>query len=141
MKIRTLQKMWKELNLRFFDGSLDEIPIRLTKSRRLYGYFMPTTNSGKAVIRISGHLHKSEDEFKDTLLHEMVHQAIHQFRLKDDGDHGTIFHQIASRIGVKQDYVGSDYKCDIGDSKPDHESSSAQSGTGSPKPPAPASDQ
>lgn len=104
MKIRTLQKMWTRLNLRFFDGSLNEIPIRLTRSKRLYGYFMPTTNSGKAVIRISGHLNKTEEDFQDTLLHEMVHQAIHQFGLKDDADHGTVFHQIASRIGVKQDY-------------------------------------
>lgn|SRR6185312_11622332 len=104
MKQATLERMWEELNDRFFDGSLNEIPIRLTRSKRLYGYFMPTTNSGKAVIRISGHLNKTEEDFQDTLLHEMVHQAIHQFGLKDDADHGTVFHQIASRIGVKQDY-------------------------------------
>jgi hypothetical protein len=35
----------------------------------------------------------------------MVHQAIHQFGIRDDDDHGTIFHQIAKRIGVVNDYA------------------------------------
>jgi hypothetical protein len=92
--------MWKDLNDTFFGGSLNEIPIRLTRSKQYYGYFIATTNSGKPTIRISTHLNLTEEDFRDTVLHEMVHQAIHQFDLKDDGDHGTIFRQIAERIGV-----------------------------------------
>lgn len=130
MKIATLKRMWKDFNEKYFQGYLNEIPIRLTRSKRLYGYFEPTTNSRQAVIRISGHLNRSEEEFRDTLLHEMVHQAMHQFRLKDDGDHGTVFHQIASKIGVKQDYVGSDYRRDIGNSGSDLGLSTEESGTG-----------
>jgi len=106
MKQRTLELMWSELNKTFFGGSLNEIPIRLTRSKQLYGYFTHTTNSGKPVIRISGYLNKTEEEFRDTLLHEMIHQAIHQYGLRDDEDHGAIFHQIAERIGVKRDYHG-----------------------------------
>jgi hypothetical protein len=103
LKIKTLQALWLKLNERFFDGKLRPISIRLTRSRQLYGYYEPTTNSSQSVIRISGNLNKSSEDFYDTLLHEMIHQYLYEQQIEDEADHGPKFKEHAERVGILWD--------------------------------------
>lgn len=77
-RTQRLQALWAKLNAEHFSGALDAVPIRITRSRRTYGYFNGPDNGGQPSIRISWKLARAEPHtLHDTMLHEMIHQDLH----------------------------------------------------------------
>lgn len=104
VKLRTLQIWWSEFNGRFFQGALHSIPIRITRSRRYWGHY---SGGPPAAIYIGRNLNKTIEDFRDTLLHEMVHQYLDERRVTESSDHGPIFRQEYLRVQGKE-YVDLD---------------------------------
>lgn len=98
-----LQRLWTDLNLRWFDGGLPSIEIvwsrRLTASAGLFvsrgGPRMPAIGGRQRRIRLSAPLLRdssgqAEREIFVTLAHEMIHQWQYDI-LKRRPNHGTDF--------------------------------------------------
>lgn len=102
VKLRTLQTWWNEFNKQHFGGVLKPIPLRITRSKRYWGHF-----SDPPAIFIGKHLNLTTADFRDTLLHEMIHQYLDQLRVTESDDHGPIFQTEYLRIMGKE-YVDLD---------------------------------
>lgn len=77
-----------------FDGSLTMPPIRLNLRKRSLGM----TNLSDRHIEISVHDDLPEEEYIDTIVHEMIHYYILCNGIKDNAPHGTEFYRIMNRI-------------------------------------------
>jgi hypothetical protein len=93
-RIDQLRVIWQDLNTQYFHGRLTPVPIRITRSRRTYGYFNGPNNGGQPSIRISAVLADTEYLLRDTMAHEMIHQALYANGVKDWDQHGDAFQSI-----------------------------------------------
>jgi hypothetical protein len=93
----------RELNARHFGGTLQEVPIRVSRRMRSrLGHYTAKTPAGDpAEIAISrSHLRRHGwDETLHTLLHEMVHQW--QDETGRPIDHGRAFRAKAREVGIE----------------------------------------
>lgn len=80
-----------------FDGKLPVPPLRLNTRRGALGL---TRHYDKS-IEISVRLDLPEEEYIDTLVHEMIHYYILVNNIEDDGAHGTVFRSIMQEISNK----------------------------------------
>lgn len=88
-------------NLRFFDGTLRTIPVRVSRRMRSrLGHYTAASGSGPAEIAISRRhvVRHGVDEALHTLLHEMVHQW--QDETGQAIDHGPLFRARAREVGI-----------------------------------------
>jgi predicted SprT family Zn-dependent metalloprotease len=97
-RIAKLRVMWEQLNAEHFGGRLTPVPIRVTRSRRTYGYFNGPNNGGAASIRISVVLSNTDQLLRETMLHEMIHQALHAVGAEDWDGHGDAFQLIHQQV-------------------------------------------
>jgi len=100
--LRELAHWHQEYNLRYFEGRLDQIPIKLSgRMRSRLGQYTTATPYGEpAEITISrAHIRRHGwAEALHTLLHEMVHQWQAESGLPID--HGPTFRAKASAVGI-----------------------------------------
>ena len=100
--LERLRQTLAELNRRHFDGTLGELPIRLSgRMRTRLGELAVELRSGRPLeIAISRrHLARHDwAEVEHTLLHEMVHQWQAESGLRVD--HGPTFRRKAREVGV-----------------------------------------
>lgn len=101
-KLSQLRAWFNEFNDKHFGGILKTIPIRITRSKRYFGHY-----SDPPAIFIGRHLNKSSDDFRDTLLHEMIHYYIEQVGIVEDDDHGPIFQEMHLKL-LGKEYVDLD---------------------------------
>ena len=88
-------------NLRFFEGKLREIPVRVSRRMKSrLGHYTAASASGPAEIAISRRhvVRHGVDEALHTLLHEMVHQW--QDETGQPIDHGPLFRAKAREVGI-----------------------------------------
>jgi len=104
-KVAALQSLWETLNVKHFHGKLKEIPIRITRARRYYGYYSVTESSEAARICISARLHGNPELLQDTMLHEMVHQYLQETGVQNWESHGPEFLEVANKLGVITDGI------------------------------------
>ena len=100
-RIAKLKVIWERLNAEHFGGELQAVPIRITRSRRCYGYFNAPNNGGRPSIRISTVLADTEELLRDTMAHEMIHQFLHsrfETGAQDWAGHGSDFQHHNLRI-------------------------------------------
>lgn len=90
-RTQRLQKIWEAHNRQWFDGKLTPVPIRITRSRRTYGYFNGPDTGGRPSIRVSTVLADTYQLVADTILHEMVHQYLHAEGWPDWDKHDPVF--------------------------------------------------
>lgn len=91
MKLRALQALWREFNVRHFDGALKPIVIRVTRSRQLHGKFVAlASKAGEEKPSKILLARQTAEEYRDTLLHEMIHQSLCERGIMDE-DHGEPF--------------------------------------------------
>lgn len=86
MKLATLRLWWREFNDQHYAGILAPCPIRITRSRRYYGYCTDTP-----AIYLGRHHCVTDVQFRDTLLHEMIHQYLLQIGRPDWDEHTSVF--------------------------------------------------
>jgi hypothetical protein len=100
--IDRLHRLHAELNGRYFDGALGELPIRLSgRMRTRLGELAVDTRTGRPLeIAISRrHLARHDwAEVEHTMLHEMVHQWQAETGLRVD--HGPTFRRKSREVGV-----------------------------------------
>lgn len=100
--LHRLETLHRELNRRHFDGTLGQIPIRLSaRMRTRLGELAVDTRTGRPVeIALSRrHLNRHPwAEVEHTVLHEMVHQWQAEAGLPVD--HGRTFRRKAQEVGV-----------------------------------------
>lgn len=93
-----LVEWFTKYNRMYFSGELKTPYFRITNSKRMNGYFSNITKHGPS-IGISNYYNRTEKQFCNILIHEMIHQYIRQKGLKDTrAHHGTVFYSIADRI-------------------------------------------
>lgn len=93
-RAKKLFVIWTELNEKHFGGRLEPVPIRVTRSRRTYGYFNAPNNGGQPSIRISTVLADTAELVRDTMAHEMIHQALYVAGAEDWDQHAEAFQAI-----------------------------------------------
>jgi len=102
-----LRALWQRLNNEHFGGRLRSVPIRITRSRRTYGYYNGPNTGGGPSIRISKVLADTDALLRDTMLHEMIHQALHTADAAEWNEHGDAFQilhqQIFGHVYVEDD--------------------------------------
>jgi hypothetical protein len=99
--IRELSRWHRDYNEERFDGSLREIPIRISRRMKSrLGHYCPATEGCEPEIVISRrHVRRDGwDEALHTLLHEMVHQWQDEQGLVVD--HGASFRVKARAVGI-----------------------------------------
>ena len=108
-----IQQKYDYFNHLIFEGKLPMPIIKLTNKRNKMGltkaYLKKFSNGEKSLehctIEISTLLDFPEEEYIDTLVHEMIHYYIIYNYLADDGMHGTlipsIMNNIIEKYGIK----------------------------------------
>lgn len=100
------------LNTVLFDGMLEPIELRWHHTKSRGGLFVSKTSSsfvnGKRVftktpmyIELSGFYTKTEEDMRGILAHEMIHQYLAQFDIRDNAAHGTEFHRMLRMLNAK----------------------------------------
>lgn len=88
----------KEFNKKYFNGKLTLPLFEITNVKGYLGLFT-RANGRISTICISNKFDRTERDFCQTLLHEMIHQYIRENNLKDTRPHhGAIFYREADRI-------------------------------------------
>jgi SprT-like family protein len=100
--LHRLETLHRELNLRHFDGGLEEIPIRLSaRMRSRLGEVAVDLQTGRAVEIGLSRRHLARHpwaEVEHTMLHEMVHQWQAENGLPVN--HGAAFRRKAREVGI-----------------------------------------
>ena len=118
--VEMLQRWFDESNERFFDGELERIPLVLTlldegvmaefhytkrKHDPLTFRYTKPLDIAQCSIRVAKNLFDSEYEWRQTMVHEMVHYFVykHAETLVED-PHGEEFMRVARRISRESEY-------------------------------------
>ena len=117
-----IQQHFDAYNVRFFNGSLPPIPIKLSNARTFLGKvtFVKRRNfsltswlfsSGASSVgewtysnfklRINTRYDLPEELIQDTILHEMIHYYIAVNHLRDTSTHGQLFRSEMKRINAE----------------------------------------
>lgn len=92
-----MTELFHECNREFFNNELPIIPLRLSSGRRTLGSLSVDALSGKAVsLQMSRRYLATRDEFKETMIHEMIH--LYQTLVYNKADHGMSFRRVADAI-------------------------------------------
>lgn len=98
-RIAKLRELWAQINMEHFQSRLTSITIRVTRSKRTYGYFRAPDTGGKPSICISHALAEAEPHtLHDTMTHEMIHQFLHAWGFPEWDGHGVAFQDEHTRI-------------------------------------------
>lgn len=96
MKLHAVRQLWTALNERHYGGALVMPVIRITRGNYAGQYcWWPRP---KILI---GQLNETDDDLRDTVLHEMVHLFLDVRDDDPDPDHGAAFVAEAARVGVR----------------------------------------
>ena len=99
---------FRQFNAEIFGNKLPEIPIMLSKSKGKLGTITKRTKIDEKKtpqdfyqIRISIYYNRTEKEYQDTLIHEMIHYYIMWNKIKDTSPHGEVFRKMMTNINEK----------------------------------------
>ena len=101
--IELLEQKFSEYNELYFDGKLQTPNFELHKSFKVYGTFKcglhaPGTQFRNPVISISKYYDYTEEQLRDILCHEMLHEKLERSRKEDEDVHGERFLKEAERL-------------------------------------------
>lgn len=106
-----LLRNYQEFNKTYFNNELPDIPVKFAKLKKVAGVAKGTTNNytGKTnpdIIKITNFFNLSEQEIKETLLHEMIHvwEMNNNIQLKGRNHHGKEFRAKAQEIMNKSNF-------------------------------------
>ena len=107
--IAYVRKKFEEFNHQCFEGSLPQIPIRMSNARNYLGAvqykvkrnLVGSLEYSNLVLRISMRFDLPKKEVEDTILHEMIHLYIYVNGIKDSSAHGEVFRLMMNEINTK----------------------------------------
>lgn len=102
LTIEFIKENFHKYNNKYFDGTLKEPTFKITNTRRRLGCCKWKTiyyNQKVYTIEISNYFQRSEKDYCQTLIHEMIHLYIRQNDIYDNGKHhGPVFYRWADKI-------------------------------------------
>jgi hypothetical protein len=103
LTVELLEEKFDEYNGKYFGGSLKVPKFKLHKSFRVYGKFKcnkhaPGTPPRNMSISISTYYDYTEEQLRDILCHEMIHEKYERSRKPDEDIHGERFLKEAQRL-------------------------------------------
>lgn len=109
LTIEFLKRSFNKFNKLYFNNELPEIQLKISRTRA-FGQFHYQTNriTGETTpikITLSKLYDRTQHDHETTMIHEMIHYYICYKKIKDNGSHGFIWHQIADKISGESDYV------------------------------------
>lgn len=84
-----LYTKFDEYNKRCFGGKLKRPQMVVNNAKRQLGLFMASRPT--PTIKMSNFYDRTEAEYVDTLVHEMIHYYIYASGVRDSSPHGTLF--------------------------------------------------
>ena len=99
--IAHLRCAFRDYNNCYFGGVLPMPEFEITDSFKFFGYFHSNIYNNTTVnplIQISGNWEYSESQFRDILVHEMIHYYLAYTGRDIVGSHGTEFMNMAYRL-------------------------------------------
>ena len=97
-----IKSNFDKFNVKYFNGELITPKFRITRVKSYLGQLSWKHINGERtnyLISISVMFDRSDKDFCNTILHEMIHLYIRQNNIKDTRPHhGMVFYQIADRI-------------------------------------------
>ena len=110
--LKNIPIWFKFYNNMLWDNKLKTPLFEVKKLKNIGGLFYPETKT----ILISNFYDKTEDGYKETLIHEMIHLYIDQFDIHDRADHGSKFKSEMFRVNSKlPSTIQIDIKSKVGD--------------------------
>lgn len=98
-----LRCAFRDYNKRYFDGVLPEPDFEITDSFKFFGYFHSNIYNNTTVdplIQISGNWEYTENQFRDILVHEMIHYYLAYTGRDIVGSHGTEFERMSRALNL-----------------------------------------
>jgi len=102
-----LRTWFDELNDRFFGSELPVPCLAVGNSRTTLGTMRCRRRRVSLLkrqvvytIRISNYYERSADDFRNVLLHEMIHYYISVKKIKDTSPHGRVFRQLMAKVNA-----------------------------------------
>ena len=92
-----LKEIFNEWNEKAFEGKLPIPNFKLTTTKRMLGSY---TLSNR-LISVSVFYDRTENEFVNTIVHEMLHYYIHYFNIKDTSAHGRVWKRMANDLNKR----------------------------------------
>lgn len=106
--IQWLRDNFRQFNLRYFDGVLPEPRFFIGRSRTRLGSLSYkrglmwrkgfTSVANAFTLSISNYYDQTEYQFRNVLLHEMIHLSIAASGIKDTSSHGVVFRGMMDRL-------------------------------------------
>lgn len=97
-----IKRNFDKFNVKYFNGELITPKFKITRAKSYLGQLSWKYINGERtnyLISISAMFDRSDKDFCNTILHEMIHLYIRQNNIKDTrSHHGKVFYQIADRI-------------------------------------------
>ena len=93
--------MFCNYNEAYFDNCLPEPEFELIHSFRYFGYFRSDIEDDTTVnptIQISDQYDYTEKQFRNILIHEMIHYYLAYTGIDTDGSHGNEFNKMARKF-------------------------------------------
>jgi SprT-like family protein len=100
--LHRLETLHRQLNRRYFNGTLDDIPIRLSsRMRTRLGELAVDIRSGRPLEIALSRRHVTRPPWAE-VEHTMVHEMVHQWQAENwlPVDHGRTFRRKAREVGV-----------------------------------------
>lgn len=98
-----LRCAFRDYNKRYFDGILPVPAFEITDSFKFFGYFYSNIFNNTTVdpvIRISGNWEYTENQFRDILVHEMIHYYLAYTGKDIVGSHGAEFQRMSRALNL-----------------------------------------
>jgi predicted SprT family Zn-dependent metalloprotease len=97
INLKLAHEFYYELNLRYFEGMLPDCQIELSKRlTRTAGKIWPKSRLIR--LSLSYHQHYGPQEFRNTILHEMIHLWL--FEQKLPSGHTDLFRRKSEEVGL-----------------------------------------
>ena len=109
LTVQYLKENFLQLNETYFQGQLPLPLLIVSSSKTLLGQFWSLRNRArllhakkeKFIIRISDYYDMPSEEYRNILLHEMIHYYIEYNNIKDTSPHGQKFREMMHTFNTK----------------------------------------
>lgn len=99
LTISYIERKFDLYNKKYFDGSLRKPSFKISKSKTQLGYLQTKFIPFKFyTLGVSVYYDRTEKQYDETIIHEMIHLYISQQGIKDNGAHGNRFKAECARI-------------------------------------------
>lgn len=101
LTINYIESAFVKYNALYFNGVLRKPTFRITNSKRQLGTLQTRRSpfgTKSFTLSVSNYWDRTEKQYDNTIIHEMIHQYIHQMDIIDNGSHGRHFKAECARI-------------------------------------------